>query len=99
MFLGSIDKRCYLFLCQSSARMRVERENARQHGIQDPLDFVFEFDGVRYELTYAELRERLGQFNDIASLKRRIADLERQLGSRLTRSTLDGLTESGDLDD
>lgn len=86
VLLGSIDKRCYLFLCQSGARMHIERQNAREHGIQDPIDFVFEFDGVRYELSYAELRERLGQYNDIAGLKRYIAELERRLGVKVEKS-------------
>lgn len=87
ILLGSIDKGAYLFLCQSSARMRIERENARQYGIQDPIDFVFEFDGVRYELRYDDLRGLLAKYHDIDSLKRRIADLERQLGTKLVQSS------------
>ena len=59
VLLGSINKRCYLFLCQSAERMKIERRNARQHGIRDPIDFVFEFDGQRYELSYEQLRALL----------------------------------------
>lgn len=59
VLLGSLNKRCYLFLCQSAERMATERANARQHGIQDPVDFVLEFDGVRYELSYEQLRDAL----------------------------------------
>jgi hypothetical protein len=61
VLLGSIGKRAYLFLCQTAERMGIERQNARQHGIQDPIDFVFEFDGRRHELSYEELRDRLQQ--------------------------------------
>lgn len=55
VLLGSIDKRCYLFLCQTAKRMEIERANARQHGIQDPIDFIFELEGTRYEVSYARL--------------------------------------------
>ena len=44
--------------------MAIERQNARQHGIQDPIDFVFEFDGLRHELSYEELKQRLGVNGD-----------------------------------
>ena len=63
--LGSIDKRCYLFLCQSAERMETERANARAHGIQDPIDFVLELDGKRYELTYRQLRARLHDWQQL----------------------------------
>jgi len=59
VLLGSINKQCYLFLCQTAARMTIERQNARQHGIQDPIDFVFEFEGERYELSYEQLLSAL----------------------------------------
>lgn len=59
ILLGSIDKRCYLFVCQSALRMQVERANARAQGIQDPIDFVFEFDGQRFELSYEDLWRRI----------------------------------------
>lgn len=87
ILIGSIDKGAYLFLCQSSRRMQIERENARKYGIQDPIDFVLEFDGVRHELRYEDLRALVGQFNDIDSLKRRIADLEHQLGTKIAKSS------------
>jgi methyl coenzyme M reductase subunit C-like uncharacterized protein (methanogenesis marker protein 7) len=61
VLLGSIDKRSYLFLCQTSERMTIERQNAREYGIQDPIDFVFELDGVRHELSYEELKRRLSE--------------------------------------
>lgn len=86
VLLGSIDKRCYLFLCQSSVRMRIEHETAHANGIQDLTDFVFEFDGQRYELSYAQLRGLLAGFDDIDRLKRHIAQLERRLGDKLARS-------------
>jgi hypothetical protein len=92
VLLGSIDKGAYLFLCQSSARMRLERDTARASGIQDPIDFVFEFDGVRYELRYEALRALLGQYDDIDRLKRRIGELERQVDTKLVKSSSDPTT-------
>lgn len=55
VLLGSINRGCYLFLCQTAERMKIERANARQSGIQDPIDFVFELDGRRHELSYEQL--------------------------------------------
>jgi len=63
VLLGSIDKRAYLFLCQSAERMKIERQNARQYGIQDPVDFVFEFDGVRHEVSYERLKYALTELS------------------------------------
>jgi hypothetical protein len=59
VLLGSLDKRCYLFCRQTAERMAIERADARRHGIRDPIDFVFEFDGRRFELGYDDLLRRL----------------------------------------
>lgn len=63
VLLGSSEKRSYLYVNQSAERMEIERANARQHGVQDVIDFVFVLDGERVELSYDELRERLFMSN------------------------------------
>jgi hypothetical protein len=60
VLLGSIRKRAYLYVCQTDDRMEIERANARQHGIQDPIDFLFYFDGQRFAVSYADLKAMLG---------------------------------------
>ena len=59
VLLGSINKRAYLYICQTEERMEIEHKNACQHGIQDPIDFVFEFDGERFALSYSQLKRAL----------------------------------------
>ena len=56
---GSQNKRTYLYVCQTAARMKVERENAARAGVQDVRDFVFVLDGERYELSFEMLRDAL----------------------------------------
>ena len=59
ILVGSAMKRAYLYVCQSEERMQVEHQNAADYGVQDLRDFVFILDGVKVELTYLELKERL----------------------------------------
>lgn len=59
VLLGSAIKRAYLYVCQSAERMQIEHENAAKYGVQDIRDFVFVLDGIKVELTYAELKVRL----------------------------------------
>jgi hypothetical protein len=59
VLIGSINKRAYLYICQTEQRMEIERKNARYYGIQDPIDFVFVLDGKRHELSYDQLRALL----------------------------------------
>lgn len=57
--MGSLKQRTYLYVSQSAGRMEIERANARDHGVQDIIDFVFVLDGERIELSYEELKARL----------------------------------------
>jgi hypothetical protein len=59
VLLGSLHKRAYLYVSQSTERMEIERENARRAGVQDVIDFVFELDGKRVELDYRTFKKRL----------------------------------------
>lgn len=59
VLLCSLNKRAYLYVSQSAERMEIERANARDAGVQDMHDFVFELDGRRIELDYRTLKKRL----------------------------------------
>jgi hypothetical protein len=59
VLLGSIEKRAYLYVVQTCERMRLEHANARQHGIQDPHDYVFVLDGHRFEISHEGLLSAL----------------------------------------
>ena len=59
ILVGSQNKGTYLYVCQTAERMAIERKNAAQCGVQDMRDFVFVFDGKRYELSFEQLRDIL----------------------------------------
>ena len=59
VLVGSQNKRVYLFLSMTEARMEIERTNARNSGVQDLREFVFVFEGHAIELTYEQLKQRL----------------------------------------